>query len=85
MDRENKNQEKQNSIYKIKMSSKAQYVIKQINNVSQADRYTVCRIAVFRGYKLRQSNNGAYIQIKEIDENTLNEIYNFLKYKLNVN
>ena len=64
------------------MSSKSQYIIKQINNVSQADRYTVCRIAVFRGYKLRQSNNGAYIHINEIDENTFNEIYNFLKNKL---
>ena len=64
------------------MSSASQYVIKNINNVCQTDRYTVCRIAVFRGYKLRQSNNGAYIHINEIDENTLNEIYNFLKNKL---
>ena len=61
------------------MSSKSQYVIKNINNVCQTDRYTVCRIAVFRGYKLRQSNNGAFIHISEIDENTLSEIYNFLK------
>ena len=64
------------------MSSKAQYTIKQINNVSQADRETVCRIVAFRGYELRQSNNGAYIHINEIDENTLNEIYNFLKHRL---
>ena len=64
------------------MSSKSQYVIKNINNVCQTDRYTVCRIAVFRGYKLRQSNNGAYIHINEIDENTFNEIYTFLKNKL---
>ena len=64
------------------MSSKSQYVIKNINNVCQTDRYTVCRIAVFRGYKLRQSNNGAFIHISEIDENTLSEIYNFLKKKL---
>ena len=64
------------------MSSKSQYVIKSINNVCQTDRYTVCRIAVFRGYKLRQSNNGAYIHINEIDENTLNKIYDLLKNKL---
>ena len=64
------------------MSKKSQYVIKNINNVCQTDRYTVCRIAVFRGYKLRQSNNGAYIHINKIDENTLNEIYDFLKKKL---
>ena len=64
------------------MSSKSQYIIKQINRLSFPDRVIVCRIVVFRGYKLRQSNNGAYIHIKEIDENTLNEIYTFLKYKL---
>ena len=64
------------------MSSKPQYIIKQISNVSQADRYTVCRIVAFRGYQLIQSNNGAYIHINEIDENTFNEIYNFLKNKL---
>ena len=64
------------------MSSKSQYSINQINRLSFPDRYTVCRIAFFRGYKLRQSNNGAYIHIKEIDENTLNEIYHFFKHKL---
>ena len=64
------------------MSRKSQYIIKQINNVSQTDRYTVCRIVAFRGYQLIQSNNGAYIHINEIDENTFNEIYTFLKNKL---
>ena len=64
------------------MSSKSQYIIKQINSVSQTDRETVCRIVAFRGYELRQSNNGAYIHINEIDENTLSEVYNFLKNKL---
>ena len=61
------------------MGSKTQYFIKQINNISQADRETVCRIVAYRGYELRQSNNGAYIHINKIDENTLNEIYDFLK------
>ena len=64
------------------MSSKSQYIIKQKNNVSQADRYTVCRIVAFRGYKLIQSNNGAYIHINEIYKNTIHDIYNFLKHKL---
>ena len=67
------------------MSSKSQYIIKQIIRLSFPDRYTVCRIVVFRGYKLRQSNNGAYIHINEIDENTLSDICNFLKYKLCLN
>ena len=64
------------------MSSESQYILKQINNVSQADRYTVCRIVAVRGYELIQSNNGAYIHINETDENTLNEIYKCLKNKI---
>ena len=60
------------------MSSKSQYIIKQINRLSFPDRYTVCRIVAFRGYQLIQSNNGAFIHINEIDENTLNEMYTFL-------
>ena len=64
------------------MSSKAQYVVKEINNVSLADRYTVCKILLFRGNELTQSNNGAYILLKDIDIDTINDIYNFLKTKL---
>ena len=52
------------------MSSKAQYVIKQINNVCLDDRYTVSKIILFRCYDLIKTNNGAYIHIKEIDEET---------------
>ena len=64
------------------MSSKSQYVIKQINNVSLDDRYTVSKILMFRGYKLIQSNNGSYIHIEEIYGETTNEIYNLLKTRL---
>ena len=64
------------------MSSRSQYVIKQINNVCQADRFTEGMIAVFRGYELRQSNNVAYIHINEIDQNSFDEIYNLLTHKV---
>jgi hypothetical protein len=64
------------------MSCKAQYIAKQINNVSIDDRYTVAKILLFRDCKLLQSNNGAYIHLKDIDEETMEEIYNFLKTKL---
>ena len=60
------------------MSSKSQYIIKQINSVSQTDREIVCRIVAFRGYELRQSNNGAYVHINNTDENAFNQICNFL-------
>ena len=64
------------------MSNKSQYMIKQINRLSFPDRETVCKILSFRGYELRQSNNGVYIHINKIDEDTFNDIYNFSKYKL---
>ena len=64
------------------MSCKAQYIAKQINNISIDDRYTVAKILLFRDCKLLQSNNGAYIHLKDIDEETMEEIYNFLKTKL---
>ena len=64
------------------MSSKSQYIIKQINRLSFPDRETVCKILSFRGYELRQSNNGVYIHINDIDQNTLSEVCNFLKSKL---
>ena len=64
------------------MSSKEQYVVKEINNVSLADRHTVCKMLLFRGNELTQSNNGAYILLKDIDIDTINDIYNFLKTKL---
>ena len=64
------------------MSCKAQYIAKQINNISIDDRCTVAKILLFRDCKLLQSNNGAYINLKDIDEETMEEIYNFLKTKL---
>ena len=54
------------------------------NNVKQIylpDRYTIARILVFRMYEPIQTNNGCYILFDDIDD-TLNEIYNFLKTKL---
>ena len=61
---------------------KAQYIATNINTLSIENRYTVAKILLFRDCKLLQSNNGAYIQLKDIDEITLNEIYIFLKTKL---
>ena len=64
------------------MSCKTQYIAKHINNVSIDDRYTVAKILLFRDCTLVQSNNGAYIHLKYIDEETINANYNFLKSKL---
>jgi len=64
------------------MSSKAQYIAKHINILNIDDRYTVAKILLFRDCKLLQSNNGAYIHLQDIDEETMEEVYNFLKTKL---
>ena len=60
----------------------AQYIAKHINILSLSDRHMVANMLVFRGHELLQTNNGAYINLTNIDENTMNEIYNFLKTKL---
>ena len=64
------------------MSSKSQYIINNINLLSIEERYTVSKILNFRDVPLKQTNNGVYTYIKDIDENTLNEVYIFLKTKL---
>ena len=64
------------------MSSKSQYIINNINLLSIEERYTVSKILNFRDVPLKQTNNGVYTYIKDIDENTLNEVYIFLKAKL---
>ena len=65
------------------MSSKSQYIINNIHLLSIEERYTVSKILNFRDVPLKQTNNGVYTFIKDIDENTLNEVYIFLKTKLN--
>ena len=60
----------------------AQYIATHISILSLSDRYTVAKILVFRGHELLQTNNGAYINLTNTDENAMNEIYTFLKTKL---
>ena len=64
------------------MGSKAQYIINNINLLSIEERYSVSKILNFRDVPLKQTNNGVYTFIKDIDENTLNEVYICLKTKL---
>ena len=64
------------------MSSKSQYIINNINLLLIEERDSVSKILNFRDVPLKQTNNGVYTFIKDIDENTLNEVYIFLKTKL---
>ena len=65
------------------MSSKSQYIINNINLLSIEERYSVSKILNFRDVPLKQTNNGVYTFIEDIDENALNEVYIILKTKLN--
>ena len=58
------------------------HIANNIDKLSLSDKYTVARILLFKTYELIQSNNGCYILFDETDEETINEIYNFLKTKL---
>ena len=64
------------------MSDKGQFIIKIINVLDLEHRYAISRILAFRQLSLIQNGNGAYIMIKDIDAETLDEIYVFLKNKL---
>ena len=64
------------------MSSKSQYIINNINLLSIEERYTVSKILNFRNVPLKQTNNEVYAFIKDIDANTLNEVYICSKTKL---
>ena len=56
-----------------------EYIAKNITSLPLSDRYTIARILVFRRYEPIQTNNGCYMLFYNIDKDTINEIYNFLK------
>ena len=59
-----------------------EYIVKNIDKLALSDRYTMARILVFKTYESIQTNNGCYSLFDKIDEDTITEIYNFLKTKL---
>ena len=62
--------------------SAIKYILKHNNVLYMNDKYTVARILMFRGYALRQTGNGAYIDITSVDRTTIRDIYQFIKYKI---
>ena len=59
-----------------------QYIINNNSLLSIEERYSVSTFLKFRAVPLKQTNNGVYSFIKDIDENTLNEVYICLKTRL---
>ena len=58
------------------------YILKHINILCMNAKYTVARILTCRGYEIKQNNNGAYIDIYNVDNTTISDIYQFMKYNL---
>ncbi len=59
----------------------SEFILKNINNLSLNDKHAIARILMFRECDLKQSNNGAYIMLDRIDDRTLCDIYDFIKYR----
>ena len=59
----------------------SEFILKNINNLSLNDKHAIARILMFRECDLKQSNNGAYIRLDRIDDRTLCDIYDFIKYR----
>ena len=64
------------------MDFKAQYVAKQIVNISIADRYVIAKWLLHKNLDLKQTNNGAVIHLIDIDDDTMNDIYELINSKL---
>ena len=58
--------------------TKQQYIINNINNLSIGQREIISRMIIFREYGLKQTNNGAYINIDILDDELINEIHKFM-------
>ena len=59
--------------------SEMKFILKHLNLLWLDDRYTVAKILTFKDYKLSQSNNGAYIMIKDLDSTIIYDIFCFIQ------
>ena len=61
--------------------SEMKFILKHLNLLSLDDRYTVAKILTFSDYKLSQSNNVAYIMIKDLDITIIHDMFCFIQDK----
>ena len=57
------------------------YIVKQINNYDIDTKNHITKILLFRDINVHQNNNGVHIFLNDIDNVTINDIYNYLKNK----
>ena len=59
--------------------TKHKYIINNVNNLSIGQREVISRMIIFREYPLTQTNNGAYINIDLLNEDIIDDIYDFMR------
>ena len=62
--------------------SEMKFILKHLNLLSLGERYTVANILTFKDYNLTQSNNGAYIMIKDLARAIIPAIFCFIQQKI---
>ena len=55
-----------------------QYMINNVNKFSIGQREVISRMIIFREYQLHQPNNGAYVNIDLLNDEILDDIYEFM-------
>ena len=59
--------------------SEMKFILKHLNLLPLDDRYTLAKILTFKDYKLSQSNNGAYIMIKDLESTIIHDMLCFVQ------
>ena len=55
-----------------------QYIINNVNKLSIGQREVISRMIIFREYPLNQTNNGVYININLLNDEIIDDIYEFM-------
>ena len=64
--------------------SEIKSILKHLNLLSLYERYTVAKTLTFKDYNLTQSNNGAYIMIKDLDSTIIHNMFCFIQQKIKI-
>ena len=62
---------------------KCKFIVSNINKLSFDTKNTVVKMLLFRDIDVKQSNNGVYCLLDNIDDDMLDIIYNFININYN--
>ena len=60
---------------------KEQYIIREMRKITEPLAYDIAKLLILKEYDLKQTNNGAYIHIDEINDETIDELYILMENK----